>query len=244
MAKLLLQVLAVAICCWPLPHLAANWQDLYRQYPEAQLQSIQTATLPFSVLMREASAPRKGTVVLMPAANLPVAPELFFNLHHQLPDQGWTLIMLPAPDYHQQSGSFADFQQQLLSRWQPLQSLIAQGPIILIAEGNTAGLLQGLLSERAIANISALVSIGAYWPEPAYNNLIQQQLINHNLPVLDIVSPSFHPATQATALQRQVQARMTNPLYRQYPLLGVDQHPALLTTQVKTLLGWLQTSGF
>lgn len=224
----------------------ANWPDIQRQYPQLQLQELETAATRLQVLRLPAqTAQPRGTLLVLPTSGRhPYSPDWFSSLQ-QLSQDGWQLVFLPASEsLVADPGRQALLQTQLSTRWQALQSLI-QRPLIVIAQGELAGVLQLAQETDPILAMDALISLGAYLPEASSQQLLQQRMAQTRLPLLDILTRADHPWSVNSAAQRQQLARTAqNPFYRQRALDEFSAHPVQQAWLQGEIRGWLRTSGF
>lgn len=224
----------------------ANWPDIQRQFPQIQLQELETATTRLQVLkLPSQSSPQRGTILLMPATGRhPYSPD-WFNSLLQLSLEGWQLVFLPAPEPLPESAQRHTMQQtQLIARWQAVQQLVER-PLIVIAQGEVAGMLNLVQESTNPIDMDALITLGVYLSDPDSHMRLQQKMAQIQLPVLDILTRSDHPWSMASASQRQQLARnVNNAFYRQRVLDDFSGHASQQSWLQREITGWLRTSGF
>ncbi|CAM5225342.1 DUF3530 family protein [Alishewanella longhuensis] len=132
---------------------STHWGDIQRQATEINLQQLESASLSLQVLSENSAALRpKGTVVIFPDQQQhALSPGLLNTLRINLPDSGWHLFVMPAPEALAQANAEQRLLQQksqLAARWQLLnQQGNLQAPVIVIAQGETAALINLLVAE-------------------------------------------------------------------------------------------------
>ncbi|GHG61251.1 hypothetical protein GCM10010919_05460 [Alishewanella longhuensis] len=230
---------------------STNWADLQRQAPDLDLQLIESASLSLHILSESSvTLQPKGTVVILPDYQQHAfSPRLLNTLRLHLPAAGWNVLVMPAPETSEQISPEQKLLQQksqLAARWQLLnQQGNLQNPVIVIAQGETAALLNLLVAEALATRPAAIVNLGAYLTDQQQNNQLLKQVALTPLPLLDLITAVDHPHATATTQQRQLVARaQQNSLYRQRYLSEARQDQPMQQWLIKEILGWLQTNGF
>lgn len=230
---------------------STHWGDIQRQATEINLQQLESASLSLQVLSENSAALRpKGTVVIFPDQQQhALSPGLLNTLRINLPDSGWHLFVMPAPEALAQANAEQRLLQQksqLAARWQLLnQQGNLQTPVIVIAQGETAALINLLVAETLEASPAAIINLGAYLTDHKQNSQLLKQVALTPLPLLDLITALDHPHAKATSAQRQLSARLQqNPLYRQRYLTDAYQDHPMQQWLMKEILGWLHTNGF
>lgn len=229
----------------------AHWTDIQRQFPEINLQRLESANLSLE-LLREPSAALnpKGTIVVLPAPEQhALSPKLLNTLRLNLPASGWHLLVLPAPEITETlppEQKLLSQKAQLANRWQLLtQTGNLQPPVIAVAQGETAAWLNLLIADSLTQSPAALITLGAYLSDYQQNNQLLKQLSLTPLPLLDLVTALDHPyATGALTQRQQLAKQQQNPLYRQRHLSDAYQDQATQQWVLKEILGWLHATGF
>ncbi|WP_423187578.1 DUF3530 family protein [Alishewanella sp. d11] len=235
---------------------STNWSDLQRQLPEMNVKQLESAELSLQFLREEsARANAKGTVVIFPDQQQhALSPKLLNTLRLHLPNLGWHLLIMPAPDavMHTSSDSNNSEQKiqqqknQLMARWQLLnQQAQLQAPVVIIAQGEIAALINILIAENLAASPQALINLGAYLPDYQQNMQMVKHLAVTPQPLLDLITAQDHPYAIRTSEQRLVAARLQkNPLYRQRFLSEAYLNQPNQQWLLKEIIGWLNTTGF
>lgn len=250
MRKVLLYALTLLL---PLVQVQAstNWADIQRQLPDSNLQLLESANLSLQLLSEQSIAVQpKGSMVIFPDyQNHVLSPRLLNTLRQNLPASGWHLLVMPAPEASEQSNPeqrLIQQKSQLAARWQLLnQQANLQTPVIVIAQGEIAALLNLLVAETLEASPAAIINLGAYLTDHKQNNQLLPKVTLTPLPLLDLITALDHPHAKATTAQRQLSARLQqNPLYRQRYLSDAYQDQSMQQWLMKEILGWLNTNGF
>lgn len=230
---------------------STNWADIQRQLPDSNLQQLESANLSLQLLSEQSIALRpKGSIVIFPDYQQhALSPRLLNTLRQNLPASGWHLLVMPAPEAAEQADAeqrLIQQKSQLAARWQLLnQQGNLQAPVIVIAQGETAALLNLLIAESLEASPAAIINLGAYLADHKQNNQLLKQVGLTPLPLLDLITAIDHPHAKTTLAQRQLSARLQqNPLYRQRYLSDAFQDQPMQQWLVKEILGWLNTNGF
>lgn len=227
------------------------WLDLQRQNPDLQLQTFESANLTVTVLNTQTvtAAPR-GTVIILPDQQQHAfSPHLINTLRLHLPNAGWNLIILPAPDTLPDQAAEQRLQlqkTQLSQRWQLIQQ---QGnlrpPVIAIAQGEVAAVLRALLSEDLTNQPAAMISLGAYLSDYEQHKQTLSEYASVSMPFLELITAHDHPYAMATIEQRISLAIQTNnPLYRQRFFADAHHNASMQQWFTNEILGWLKTNGF
>lgn len=231
------------------PHVVANtaWADLLRQQPDLSLQHIESATVSLTVLKHASTSPNvRGTIVVLPAEHQHAfSPNLLNTLRTKLPSAGWDLIVLPPPETvlaAQPTDVLSLQKNQLSARWQMLfsQNTLRQ-PVVSVAQGEVAILLQLLIQENSITAPAALVNLGPYLSDYQQQQQLTWQV---TIPVLDLIIASDHPHAVGSTADTATTLRRQYPLYRHRYLNDVSHHPTTQVWLTNEILGWLGTSGF
>lgn len=227
------------------------WDDIQRQAIEINLQQLESANLSLQVLNESSAVLRpKGTVVIFPDQQQhALSPRLLNTLRINLPVSGWHLFIMPAPEVFTQANPEQRLLQQksqLAARWQLLnQQGNLQAPVIVIAQGETAALMNLLVADTLEASPAAIINLGAYLTDHKQNSQLLKQVALTPLPLLDLITAQDHPHAKASLTQRQLSARLQqNSLYRQRYLTDANQDHPMQQWLMKEILGWLHTNGF
>lgn len=235
---------------------STNWSDLQRQLPEMNVKKLESAELSLQFLQEEsARSNAKGTVVIFPDHQQhALSPKLLNILRLHLPNLGWHLLIMPAPDADMHTSADSNnseqkMQQQksqLLARWQLLnQQVQLQAPVVVIAQGEIAALINILIAENLAASPQALINLGAYLPDYQQNMKLIRHLAITPQPLLDLITAQDHPYAIRTSEQRLVSARLQqNSLYRQRFLSDIYLNQPNQQWLLKEIVGWLNTTGF
>lgn len=232
---------------------STNWTDLQRQNTELTLRLFESASLSMQVLNESTIAvDAKGTVVVFPDQQQhALSPGLLNTLRQTLPAAGWHLFIMPAPELPNTENVEQRIEQQknqFIARWQLLnQQGNLPAPVIVIAQGETAAMLNLLVADATLtASPAAIVNLGAYLTDHKLNRqLLTQQVAMTPLPLLDLITALDHPHAKHTLEQRQLAARLQqNPLYRQRYLSEAYRDQSMQQWLIKEILGWLRTNGF
>lgn len=228
-----------------------NWSDIQRQAPDIILQQLESANLSLTMLSEPSPVLQpRGTVVLLPDQQQHAfSPYLLNTLRLNLPAAGWHLLVLPAPEPVEFIAPEQKLQLQKVQLAQRWQLLSQQGnlrqPVIAIAQGETAALLNLLISEALTSQPDALVNLGAYLGNYQQHKQLLQQVSLAPLPLLDLITATDHPHATAALEQRQLLARQqNNALYRQRYLAEAYHDEPMQQWLTNEILGWLRTSGF
>ena len=226
-----------------------HWQDIQRQFPQVSLQQFDSASVSITV-MNTPSAIRlsRGSIILLPDSQQHAfSPNLLNQLRLELPRAGWDLWVLPQP---QPVTATSPEQQltlqkaQLSQRWQVLaQQARLTPPVIVIAQGETAALMNLLLADNLSMPPAAVINLGAYLSATEQQKTFGQLLLN-NFPVLDLLTARDHPQAIAAATARAKLEQQGNALYRQRHLSDAYHQQSLQHWQVNEIVGWLYTTGF
>lgn len=231
---------------------STNWADLQRQNTELTLRLFESASLSIQVLNESTiAADAKGTVVVFPDQQQhALSPGLLNTLRQTLPAAGWHLFVMPAPELPNAENAEQRLEQQksqLIARWQLLnQQGNLPAPVIVIAQGETAAMLNLLVADATLtASPAAIVNLGAYLTDHKLNRQLLTQVALTPLPLLDLITALDHPHAKVTLEQRQLTARLQqNPLYRQRYLSEAYRDQPMQQWLIKEILGWLHTNGF
>ncbi len=235
---------------------STNWSDLQRQLPEINVKQLESAEVSLQFLQQEsARSNAKGTVVIFPDQQQhALSPKLINTLRLHLPALGWHLLIMPAPDAvmhtnSDPSNSEQKIQQQknqLMARWQLLnQQAQLQAPVVLIAQGEMAALINILIAENLAASPQALVNLGAYLSDYQQHIQMVKHIAVTPLPLLDLITAQDHPNAIHTSEQRHLAARLQqNSLYRQRYFNDIHLNQSNQQWLLKEIVGWLNTNGF
>ncbi|MDP5205942.1 DUF3530 family protein [Alishewanella sp. SMS8] len=227
-----------------------HWQDIQRQFPQVNLQQFDAASATFMALHTPSAARlTRGSIVLLPDAHQHAfSPSLLNQLRLSLPDRGWDLWVLPQPDPVTATNSAQQLtlqKNQLSQRWQLLaQQARLKPPVIVIAQGEIAAVMNLLLTDSLNMPPAALVNLGAYLSATEQQSSFAQNVLN-KVPVLDLLTAHDHPQALASATARaELGQQRGNALYRQRHLNDGFHQQSLQHWQVNEIIGWLHSTGF
>lgn len=234
-----------------LSYATSDWGDVLRQYPASDIQQLESANSTLAVLRIPTHQTfAKGTIVLLPDQQNVFANALLSEVRQALPRAGWQLIALPPPATQTTfENNELRLQQQRIELQQRWLLLLEHGelkkPIIAIAQGETAGLMNLLLTDpdNPLDTVSALVSLGAYISDSTQHAKLTAAL--PALPQLDLHNAADHPWASKIQQQRAALAQQQkNVLYRPRNFPEIKQSQANQTWLVNEIKGWLNTNGF
>lgn len=139
-----------------------------------------------------------------------------------------------------------DYQRQLAEQ---LSYIVAQqrstGATIVIAEGSSAAIVNHLIKNNKLQNVSAVILISAYIAAPKLNADAALAMAQHSVPVLDI---SFSSDNRFVLQQQHYRAQLARKyikeLYRQRQIVSWPQHEMEQQWVWKEIYGWLSHIGY
>ncbi|ASJ95494.1 DUF3530 family protein [Shewanella marisflavi] len=144
------------------------------------------------------------------------------------------------PKYSQQAwAALREKQKQQLSQTLNQLDSLGQaypGKRILIANGQSAGLVIEMLAGAALPSPDLLVVINPYLELEAENRELPTTLAKLELPVLDIQSPDAFPASLTTQQVRKALSPMGQPLRYEQQLLALNLDQPTAWQEVLTLV--------
>lgn len=247
-------MLAVVLLLLPVLPTMANEQnhlmDLQRQLPAEELLQLSAQQETFLVLKRDTlTSYTKGTAILISDTSEHAAsPKHIDHLRQRLPLHGWhTLAMIPpelsTPLVDQNQ---TDYHQRMLRRLQAVQqqALTQPGSIIIIAQGNSAAVVNRLLADGELAEPVAFVMLGAYLNDPQLNRSIAEALAQQQVATLELAHQLDNPGVARQLLRRQQLAnKALKAVYRQRQLTGSAYHADIQEWALKEIVGWLSSIG-
>ena len=224
--------------------------DLTRQLPAAEISQID-ATEPVLLLQRPAmTASRKGTVILLAdSAEHAASPKHIDNLRQQLNDYGWDTLSVMPPDAAMLTGdsdAIQQFQTAVMQRISAAQQQARQqsGSVVVIAQGNSAAVLNQLYVAEQLAEPEALILLGAYLPDPQLNIELAKAIASHQIPTLDINHQYDNRFVNAQlALRQKWVNKQLKPVYRQRQIIGSGLHQEVQQWVLHEIYGWLTSIG-
>ncbi|MBU2114668.1 MAG: alpha/beta hydrolase family protein [Gammaproteobacteria bacterium] len=224
--------------------------DLKRQLPAAEISQID-ATEPVLLLQRPAmTASRKGTVILLAdSAEHAASPKHIDNLRQQLNDYGWDTLSVMPPDAAMLTGdsdAIQQFQTAVMQRISAAQQQARQqsGSVVVIAQGNSAAVLNQLYVAEQLAEPEALILLGAYLPDPQLNIELAKAIASHQIPTLDINHQYDNRFVNAQlALRQKWVNKQLKPVYRQRQIIGSGLHQEVQQWVLHEIYGWLTSIG-
>lgn len=245
--------------CWPAlllaqPAVAVNelyQRDLTRQLPASQIRELPLEQTQFLSLQLESMTSfTKGTVILVPDWSEHAASPKHLNyLRHQLTDYGWnTLAIMPpsSPELSALSETLPNYRQQLQQRLSAAIQLANEQPgmLVVIAQGNSAAVLNQLFADNQLEAPAAFIMLGAYLPDASLNEQLAQHLANHAVPTLDINHHyDNHFVSNTLVLRRKLVNKHLKAIYRQRTLQGAAYQDATQQWVAKEIYGWLTSMG-
>lgn len=245
-------------CAWlfaltlpTLSYAASDWSDVLRQYPTSDIQQLESANSTLAILRIPTNQTfTKGTLVLLPDQQHVFASALLSEVRQTLSNAGWQVIALPPPSSPTTfENNTLRLQQQRVELQQRWLLLLEHGeltkPIIAIAQGETAGLINQLLTDpnNPLDTLSALVSLGVYISDSTQHANLTSAL--PELPQLDLHSAADHPWASKIQQQRAALAQQQkNALYRPRSFPEINQSQTNQAWLVNEIKGWLNTNGF
>ena len=224
--------------------------DLTRQLPAAEISKIDAAE-PVLLLQRPAmTASRKGTVILLAdSAEHAASPKHIDNLRQQLNDYGWDTLSVMPPDAAMLTGdsdAIQQFQTAVMQRISAAQQQARQqsGSVVVIAQGNSAAVLNQLYVAEQLAEPEALILLGAYLPDPQLNIELAKAIASHQIPTLDINHQYDNRFVNAQlALRQKWVNKQLKPVYRQRQIIGSGLHQEVQQWVLHEIYGWLTSIG-
>lgn len=227
-----------------------NLMDLQRQLPAEELLQLSAQQENFWVLQRDTlTSYTKGTAILLPdTSEHPASPKHIDHLRQQLPLHGWHTLALMPPELSTPlvDQNQTDYHQRLLSRLQAVQqqALKQPGSIIIIAQGNSAAVVNRLLADGELAEPVAFVMLGAYLSDPQLNRSIAEALAQQQVATLELAHQFDNPRVAQQLLRRQQLAnKALKAVYRQRQLTGSAYHVDTQEWVQKEIVGWLSSIG-
>lgn len=225
-------------------------EDLTRQLPAAEISKIDAAE-PVLLLQRPAmTASRKGTVILLAdSAEHAASPKHIDHLRQQLNDYGWDTLSIMPPDAAMLTGdgeAIAQFQTAVMQRISAAQQQARQqsGSVVIIAQGNSAAVLNQLYVAEQLPEPEALILLGAYLPDPQLNSELAKAIASHQIPTLDINHQYDNRFVNAQLALRQKWAnKQLKPVYRQRQIIGSGLHQDVQQWVLQEIYGWLTSIG-
>lgn len=241
----------LALALPTLGYTASDWNDVLRQYPTSEIQQLESANSTLEILRIPTHQTfAKGTLVLLPDQQNVFGNAALSEIRQILPNSGWQLIAFPPPSV---STPFENnelrLQQQRMELEQRWLLLLEHGelkkPIIAIAQGETAGLMNLLLTDTnsPLDSLSAIVSLGAYISDATQHDDLTSAL--PAVPQLDVHSVVDHPWASKIHQQRAALAQQQkNVLYRPRDFPAMNQNQVNQAWLVNEIKGWLSANGF
>ncbi|GAB58880.1 DUF3530 family protein [Rheinheimera nanhaiensis] len=244
-------MLAVILVLRPVMAIEQNHlTDLQRQLPAEELLQLSAQQENFLVLQRDTlTSYTKGTAILIPdSSEHPASPKHIDHLRQQLPLHGWHTLALIPPQLNTPlvDQNQTDYHQQMLSRLQAVQqqALKQPGSIIIIAQGNSAAVVNRLLADGQLAEPVAFVMLGAYLSDPQLNRRIADALAQQQVATLELAHQFDNPRVAQQLLRRQQLAnKALKAVYRQRQLSGSAYHADVQVWVLKEIVGWLGSMG-
>lgn len=250
----------MASLCWPSLLVAEpiptnnelHQLDIKRQLPPAQIRELPLQQNSFlSLHLENMTSYTRGTALLVPDwSEHAASPKHLNNLRQQLTDYGWhTLAIMPpmSPDVTALDETMSDYSQQLQQRMTAAMQLAGEQPgvIIVIAQGNSAAVLNQLYADSAIAAPAALIILGAYLPDMARNVELAKHIASHAVPTLDINHQEDNHFVRSTLpLRRKLADKHLKAIYRQRSVMGSGYQADTQQWVMKEIYGWLTSMGF
>ncbi len=224
--------------------------DLARQLPAEEIRMLE-AQQPFMVLQRESlTAATKGTVILIPDGSEHAASAKHIDtLRQQLNDYGWNTLAIMPPGMDatlRDTEALQLYQTALQQRVSAAQQLAGQqaGSIIVIAQGNSAAVLNRLYAAGQLTEPAALVLLGAYLPDEQLNRELARAIASHQVPTLDISHQYDSRLVRAQLQLRQKLAhKLFKPVYRQRLITGSGYNNDVQQWVLQEIYGWLTSVG-
>ena len=224
--------------------------DLTRQLPAAEISQIDAAE-PVLLLQRPAmTASRKGTIILLAdSAEHAASPKHIDHLRQQLNDYGWDTLSVMPPDAAMLTGEgdgIKQFQTAIMQRISAAQQQARQqnGSVVIIAQGNSAAVLNQLYVAEQLAEPEALILLGAYLPDPQLNIELAKAIASHQIPTLDINHQYDNRFVNAhLALRQKWVNKQLKPVYRQRQIIGSGLQSDVQQWVLQEIYGWLTSIG-
>jgi hypothetical protein len=224
--------------------------DLQRQLPDDELLQLNTQQETFLVLQRDTlTSYTKGTAILISDTSEHAAsPKHIDHLRQQLPLHGWYTLALMPPELSTPlvDQNQTDYHQRVLRRLKAVQqqALKQPGSIIIIAQGNSAAVINRLLADGELTEPVAFVMLGAYLSDPQLNRRIADALAQQQVATLELAHQFDNPRVAQQLLRRQQLAnKALKAVYRQRQLTGSGYHADVQVWALKEIVGWLSSMG-
>ena len=226
--------------------------DLTRQLPATEISQV-PAPEPVLLLQRPAmTASRKGTVILLAdSAEHAASPKHIDHLRQQLNDYGWDTLSVMPPDAAMLTGdgdgdAIKQFQTAVMQRISAAQQQARQqsGSVVIIAQGNSAAVLNQLYAAEQLPEPEALILLGAYLPDPQLNIELAKAIASHQIPTLDINHQYDNRFVNAhLALRQKWVNKQLKPVYRQRQIIGSGFNQDVQQWVLQEIYGWLTAVG-
>lgn len=224
--------------------------DLQRQLPAEELLQLSAEQEDFWVLRRDIlTSYTKGTAILLAdTSEHPASPKHIDHLRQHLPLYGWHTLALMLPELTTPlvDQNQTDYHKRVLNRLLAVQqhALKQRGSIIIIAQGNTAAVVNRLLADGQLADPVAFVMLGAYLSDPQLNRSIAEALAQQQVATLELAHQFDNPRVAQQLLRRQQLAnKALKAVYRQRQLTGSAYHADIQEWVQKEIVGWLSSIG-
>ena len=227
-----------------------NTADLTRQILAEEVQMLGTEPQ-FLVLQRDAMTPStRGTVLLIPDATEHAASAKHIDaLRQQLNDYGWNTLAVMPPNTTEILNTdeavqrYQNALQQRVSQAQQ-QAMQNAGSIVVIAQGNSAAILNRLYMTSALPEPAALILLGAYLPDEQQNRALARAIASHPIPTLDINHSRDNRFVKTQLQLRQKLAnKLLKPVYRQRLIAGSGYNTDVQQWVLQEIYGWLTSVG-
>ena len=118
------------------------------------------------------------------------------------------------------------------------------GSVVVIAQGNSAAVLNQLYVAEQLAEPEALILLGAYLPDPQLNIELAKAIASHQIPTLDINHQYDNRFVNAQlALRQKWVNKQLKPVYRQRQIIGSGLHQEVQQWVLHEIYGWLTSIG-
>ncbi|MDH5546361.1 MAG: alpha/beta hydrolase family protein [Gammaproteobacteria bacterium] len=193
------------------------WQEIENSVPKSQIVKLDAGKrypvlgLYIASSLNEADG---GVLILHDFGHHPNWPRVSRPLREQLPDSGWhTLaIQMPIPDPMWNFDNPADVLKESVARIESAISFMQQRniePLAIIAHGQSAAVVTQYLAETPQHPFKALVAISLPHQEQSEDwHNIKKNLVNLQLPMLDIYAERDYTSVTDHAHMRLVAARV------------------------------------
>lgn len=238
--------------------------DLEHYLPENEIEQLSAGEEQF-ISLKQASKTRnsKGVVVFLPDwQQTPVSPKAINFLRNALPTKGWVTIAMQPPlkpiDYPsllEDNAARIEANKQALQTYQAdlttkLQAVMDKtknypGIILLITQGNNAGILFNLYQQNKLPSPTALIMLSAHMLTKEDNQQFAANMAKSSFPVFDLLLTKDHPQVASSANLRKIAVDKEMKIFYRQRVIS-NQTPSYYPqkTLLKEIDSWLKSVGW